>query len=124
MKFGRQVMSLRGPQCDNFKSYIFNHFKMADVKLLRWMHYLHHSALLNNGLGLFSIVGFTWLHHIPSLANFATETKVCTFEVDTIPATIQPCSTVSWDCSALLLFPWLNHMQSAGFRYKASINIF
>jgi hypothetical protein len=47
------------------------------------MYYPQHSALLNNGLGLFSIVGFPWLDHIPSLADFAMETKVCTFKVDT-----------------------------------------
>jgi hypothetical protein len=50
------------------------------------MHYLHHSALLNNGLELFNTVGFPWLYHIPSLADFAIETTVCTFEVDAIPA--------------------------------------
>jgi hypothetical protein len=27
-------------------------------KFVWWMHYLHHSALLNNGLGLFTIAGF------------------------------------------------------------------
>jgi hypothetical protein len=46
------------------------------------MHYLHHSALLNIGLVLFGIVWFPWLHHMPSLADFAMETKVCTFEVE------------------------------------------
>jgi hypothetical protein len=37
------------------------------------MHYLHHSALLNSGLGLFGIVGFPWLHHTPSLADVTME---------------------------------------------------
>jgi hypothetical protein len=50
------------------------------------MHYLHNSAFLNNGLRLFSIVGVPWLQHIPSLADVSMETKVCTSEVDTIPA--------------------------------------
>jgi hypothetical protein len=52
--------------------------KRLRFKFLRLMHYLHHSALLDNGLGLFSIVGFPWLHHTPSLADVTTETKACT----------------------------------------------
>jgi hypothetical protein len=50
------------------------------------MHYLHHSGLLNNGLGLINAAGFPWLHHMPSLATAIMETKVCTSEVDVIPA--------------------------------------
>jgi hypothetical protein len=42
------------------------------------MHYLQHSALLNNGLGLFSFFGFLWLHHIPYLADVTKESKVFT----------------------------------------------
>jgi hypothetical protein len=43
---------------------------------VRWMQYLHHSALLNSVLGLFSIVGFPWLCHIglQSLAIISMET--------------------------------------------------
>jgi hypothetical protein len=44
---------------------------------VRWMHYLHHLALLNNGLGLFSIVGFPWLHCASSLADVSVEIKTC-----------------------------------------------
>jgi hypothetical protein len=52
---------------------IFNPMVSSILKWLRfiilmWVQYLHHSALLNNGLGLVSIVVFPWLHHIPSLA--------------------------------------------------------
>jgi hypothetical protein len=36
--------------------------KLLRFKIIRWMHYLHHLALLNSRLGLFSIVGFPWLH--------------------------------------------------------------
>jgi hypothetical protein len=49
------------------------------------MQYLNHSALLNNELGLFSIVGFPWLHHITSLADGTMETMVCTSKVYAIP---------------------------------------
>jgi hypothetical protein len=35
-------------------------------------------SLLNNMLGLFSIVGFPWSHHTPSLVDFTMEIKVCT----------------------------------------------
>jgi hypothetical protein len=35
----------------------------------------NHSALLNSGLGLFSIVGFPWLHHLPSLVGLTVVTK-------------------------------------------------
>jgi hypothetical protein len=45
---------------------------------VRWVHGLHHLSLLNNGLELFSIVGFPWLHHINSLANVIMEAKVRT----------------------------------------------
>jgi hypothetical protein len=40
--------------------------KLLRFKVGRWIQYVHHSALLNNGLGLFSIVGLSWLHHIRS----------------------------------------------------------
>jgi hypothetical protein len=33
--------------------------------------------VLNSGLGLFSIVGFPWLHHIPALADVTMGTKAC-----------------------------------------------
>jgi hypothetical protein len=49
------------------------------------MHYLYYSALLNNGFGVFSIVGLPWLHRTKSLTDFIMETKVCTFEVDAVP---------------------------------------
>jgi hypothetical protein len=52
--------------------------KWMTFKFVRWMHYLYHSALLNSGLGLFSFVGFPWLHHMPALADVTMETKVCT----------------------------------------------
>jgi hypothetical protein len=32
--------------------------KCLRLKFLRWMHYLHQPALLNNGLGLFTLLGF------------------------------------------------------------------
>jgi hypothetical protein len=51
--------------------------KWLMFKFMMWMHC--HSALLNNGLGLISIVCFPWLHHIPSLADITTETKACIF---------------------------------------------
>jgi len=35
------------------------------------------SALLVSGLGLFSVVGFPWLHHTPSSADVTMGTKVC-----------------------------------------------
>jgi len=41
--------------------------KWLRFKVVRWVHYLHHSALLKSGLELYSIVGFPWLQHIPSL---------------------------------------------------------
>jgi hypothetical protein len=50
------------------------------------MQYLHHSASLNNLLGLKMSVGFPWLHHTPSLADVTMETEACTSEVDLIPA--------------------------------------
>jgi hypothetical protein len=50
------------------------------------MHYLHHSALLSNGLGLFIFIGFPLLHHIPSLGDGTMETKVFSSKVDAIPA--------------------------------------
>jgi hypothetical protein len=42
------------------------------------MQYLHHLALRINGLGLFIIVGFPWLHHIVSLADVTMEAKAYT----------------------------------------------
>jgi hypothetical protein len=47
------------------------------LQFVWWIHYLHHSALLSNGLGLFSVFGFPWLHHTPYLANITMEIKVC-----------------------------------------------
>jgi hypothetical protein len=35
-------------------------------------------ALLKSWLGLLSIVGFPWLHNIPSLADLTKEIKACT----------------------------------------------
>jgi hypothetical protein len=52
--------------------------KWLRFKVVRWMQYLHHSALLNNGLGLFSIVWFPWLHHIQYFADVTMETNACT----------------------------------------------
>jgi hypothetical protein len=43
-------------------------------------------SLAQQWVGIFSIVGFPWLHHIPSFADFAMETMVCTLEVNAIPA--------------------------------------
>jgi hypothetical protein len=45
---------------------------------VKWMQYLKHSAFFNNGLGLYDIVGYPWLHHIQSLAHITMETKACT----------------------------------------------
>jgi hypothetical protein len=64
------------------KAIIFNSIasiilKWLRFKLMMWMYYLRHTALLNNGLGLFSFVWFPWLHHVPSLADVTMETKVC-----------------------------------------------
>jgi hypothetical protein len=46
-----------------------NILKLLRLKFVRWKHYLHNSALLNNRLGLFSIFGFLWLLHIQCLAD-------------------------------------------------------
>jgi hypothetical protein len=35
--------------------------------------------LLVNGFGLFSIIGFLWLHHKLPLADVTMGTKACTF---------------------------------------------
>jgi hypothetical protein len=43
-----------------------------------WMHYFHHSDVLNNGLGLYSIVGIPLLQHILSLVDVTMGTKACT----------------------------------------------
>jgi hypothetical protein len=32
--------------------------KWLQFKVVGWMHYLHHSAMLSSGMRLFSIVGF------------------------------------------------------------------
>jgi hypothetical protein len=61
-----------------FNTIASNILKWLRFKILRWMHYLHHSALFKNEMGLFSIVGFPWLHHIPSLADVTMESKACT----------------------------------------------
>jgi hypothetical protein len=52
--------------------------KILKLKIVRWMQSLYHSALLNSGLGLFSIVGFAWLHHKTSLADVTMGTTACT----------------------------------------------
>jgi len=57
---------------------IFNPVALTILKwlrfnLLRLMNCLHHSALLNNGLGLISIVGFSWLLHITYLGDVTME---------------------------------------------------
>jgi hypothetical protein len=62
---------------------IFNPIASTILKWLRftvvsWIHYLPYSALLNNRLGLFSIVGFPWVHHIPPLTNVTMDTNACT----------------------------------------------
>jgi hypothetical protein len=44
---------------------------------VRQIHYLHHAALLNSGLGLFSIVEFPSLHRVPSLADVTMKAKAC-----------------------------------------------
>jgi hypothetical protein len=41
--------------------------KWYRLKFLWWMHYLQYSGVLNNGLGLFSVVGSSSLHHTQSL---------------------------------------------------------
>jgi hypothetical protein len=61
-----------------FSSYVDQHLAMCTSTDMRWMQYLHHSALFNNGLELFSIVGFPWLHHTQSSADVTIETKACT----------------------------------------------
>jgi hypothetical protein len=63
----------RGPWCSNFNPIDSTILKWLRFKLLRWLHCLHHSALLKSGFELFSIVGFPWLHHIPSLVHVTTE---------------------------------------------------
>jgi hypothetical protein len=52
--------------------------KWLGFRVVRRMQYLHHSALLDNGLGLFSIAGFPWSHHMQYLADVVMETKACT----------------------------------------------
>jgi hypothetical protein len=76
MKLGMQVMQLKG----NLDAIIFNPIASACLKWMRFkvvkrMHYLHHSALPSSGLGLFSIVGFPWLHHMLSSAYVIMEPK-------------------------------------------------
>jgi hypothetical protein len=51
--------------------------KWLRFTLARWLQYLHHSALLNNVLGLFIIVGFPWLHHTPHFADAEMGIKAC-----------------------------------------------
>jgi hypothetical protein len=51
--------------------------KWLMFKVVRWIQNLHYSALLNNGLGLFSIVGVISLHHIQSLAYVTMQTRPC-----------------------------------------------
>jgi hypothetical protein len=38
---------------------------------------MHHSALLNSGMGLCSFVGFPWFNDIKSSADVTMETKAC-----------------------------------------------
>jgi hypothetical protein len=52
--------------------------KWLRFKFVRWMHCVHYSALLKNGLGLFNIVRFPWLWHTPSLADVTMEIKAYT----------------------------------------------
>jgi hypothetical protein len=49
--------------------------KWFRFKTMRWMQYLHHSALFDYGLGFMGIVGFPWLQHIPYLADVTMETN-------------------------------------------------
>jgi hypothetical protein len=67
---GRNVMT--------FNQIASTFLKLLGFKFVKWMHCLHHSALLDNELGLFGIAGFPWLHHMPSLSDVAMETKACT----------------------------------------------
>jgi hypothetical protein len=60
--------------------------KWLRFKVLKWIQCLHNSTLLNNGLGFKSVVGFSWLHHILSVADVSMETNACTSEVDEIHA--------------------------------------
>jgi hypothetical protein len=65
------------------------------------MRYLHHSALHNNGMESFSIDGFSWLHHMPSLADFAMGIKARTSKVDAIPVPFshaQQCVRIGKNC--------------------------
>jgi hypothetical protein len=55
MKFGRQAGMEGDLNAVIFNSIASNILKWLRFKV-RWMHYLHHSALLNCALGLFSIV--------------------------------------------------------------------
>jgi hypothetical protein len=50
--------------------------KWLRLKFLRWLHYLQHSVLPSNGLGLFTIVRFPWLNHVPFLADGTMETQL------------------------------------------------
>jgi hypothetical protein len=52
--------------------------KLFTFKFLRWMHYLHYSASPDNGLELFSIVGYPWLYHIQTLDDVSMGIKACT----------------------------------------------
>jgi hypothetical protein len=62
---------------------IFNPIASTILKWLRftvvmWIHYLHHAALLKNGLELFSIVRFPTLHHTQTLGDITMEITACT----------------------------------------------
>jgi hypothetical protein len=48
---------------------------MVEVQSCKVNALLHHSALLYSGLGLFSIVGFPWFHHIPSFPDVTRGTR-------------------------------------------------
>jgi hypothetical protein len=60
-----------------FNSIASTGLKLFTFKFISRMHYLHHAAFLNSRLVLFSIVGFPWLRHTPSVANVTMEVKAC-----------------------------------------------
>jgi hypothetical protein len=61
-----------------FNSITSTILKWLRFKCVRWMHYPYHSALLNNGMGLFSIIGFPRIQHTSSLADVTMDIKACT----------------------------------------------
>jgi hypothetical protein len=61
----------------NFDATTFNPIALTILKWLRFkvVMWMHHSALLNSGLGLINIVGYLRFHHIPSSDDEIMETS-------------------------------------------------